>query len=321
MMSIGETLRQERVRRNLDLDRISKDLKISPRMLTAIEADRFDQLPGGVFTKSFVRQYARHLELDEDEIGRELQQVLEPPTPAAPSSSHSAPAEPIHVPRVKRWDSVGDAPRFQWGSPLKSLGLVVLVTLACSSVYTWWQRERKAPRAHPTVLAKQTAPALPAAAAPPPPVTPIAANAETTAPAPAPEPAGAQSADAKPEQPSAERQVAAPAVPESNPNPSGPVQVQVTAVEPVWVLVRADGKYSFSGTLDTNQTRTIGANENVTLRVGNAGGLTISLNGKPVGAIGNKGDVRTVQFTSGGFHIVPPEVPKPVSPTGPDDPL
>src|SRR5690348_11043592 len=155
MMSIGETLRQERARRNLDLDRISKDLKISPRMLQAIEGDRFDQLPGGVFTKSFIRQYARYLDLDEDEIGRELQHVLEP-TPVPASSSNPAPAEPIHVPRVKRWDSVGDAPRFQWASSLKSLGLVVLVTLACSTVYTWWQRERRTPTVHPTVEAKRS---------------------------------------------------------------------------------------------------------------------------------------------------------------------
>lgn len=321
MMSVGETLRQERARRNLDLDRISKDLKISQKMLHAIEADRFDQLPGGVFTKSFVRQYARYLDLDEDEISRELQHVLEPPTSLGATAPNAAPAELIHVPRVKRWDSVGDAPRFQWASSLKSLGLVVLVTLACSSVYTWWQRERKAQSARPAVVAKQATPATPAAVPPPsaPPV--VAANSAPAAPAPASEAAPPQSTDPKPDQASAERQASAPPVPDANPNPSGPVQVQVTAAEPVWVLARADGKYSFSGTLDTNQTRTIGANENVTLRVGNAGGLTISLNGKPVGSIGNKGDVRTVQFTSGGFHIVPPEVPKPVSPTEPDDPL
>ena len=70
MTSIGETLRRERVKRNLDLDRISNELKISSRLLEAIEAERFDKLPGGVFVKSFVRQYARLLELDE-ELGLE----------------------------------------------------------------------------------------------------------------------------------------------------------------------------------------------------------------------------------------------------------
>ena len=70
MNSIGETLRRERLRRNLDLDQISRELKISSRFLEAIEDERFDKLPAGVFAKSFVRQYARLLELDEEELAR-----------------------------------------------------------------------------------------------------------------------------------------------------------------------------------------------------------------------------------------------------------
>ena len=54
------------------------------------------------------------------------------------------------------------------------------------------------------------------------------------------------------------------------------------------------------------------ANEKVLLRLGNAGGVTITLNGKPIGAVGPKGQVRTVQFTSGGFQIV--AAPKPSLP-------
>ena len=58
---IGETLRRERLKRNLDFEQISRELKISRRFLEAIENDQFDKLPGGVFAKSFVRQYARLL--------------------------------------------------------------------------------------------------------------------------------------------------------------------------------------------------------------------------------------------------------------------
>ena len=93
------------------------------------------------------------------------------------------------------------------------------------------------------------------------------------------------------------------------------VRVEVTAQEPVWVLIRSDGKYLFSGTLEANQTRTVEAGKDVTLRVGNAGGLTVTLNGKPLPALGPKGQVRTVQLTSGGFQIVAP--PKPAPPSDP----
>ena len=70
MTPVGETLRRERLKRNLDLEEISRELKISPRFLKAIEDDQFDKLPGGVFAKSFVRQYARLLGLDEEQICR-----------------------------------------------------------------------------------------------------------------------------------------------------------------------------------------------------------------------------------------------------------
>ena len=83
------------------------------------------------------------------------------------------------------------------------------------------------------------------------------------------------------------------------------------------MLARTDGKYSFSGTLEANQTRTVEANSTVLLRLGNAGGVNITLNGKPIGAVGPKGQVRTVQLTSGGFEIV--AAPKP--PAVPLDPL
>ena len=58
MSSIGELLRRERIRRGFGLEQISQELKIAPRFLEAIEDDRFDRLPGALFAKSFVRQYA-----------------------------------------------------------------------------------------------------------------------------------------------------------------------------------------------------------------------------------------------------------------------
>jgi hypothetical protein len=98
-------------------------------------------------------------------------------------------------------------------------------------------------------------------------------------------------------------------------NPNAAVRVELTADEPVWVLVRTDGKYLFSGTLGAKESRTFDAANTVLLRLGNAGGVTIALNGKPVGSVGPKGQVRTVQFTSGGFEIVP--VAKPPAPLDP----
>jgi hypothetical protein len=65
--AFGEKLRKQREQRGISLDAISTTTKISPRMLRAIEDEYFDQLPGGVFNKGFVRAYARQVGLDEEE--------------------------------------------------------------------------------------------------------------------------------------------------------------------------------------------------------------------------------------------------------------
>jgi hypothetical protein len=76
--AFGEKLRKQREHRGLTLDAISTTTKISTRMLGAIEDERFDQLPGGVFNKGFVRAYARQVGLDEEEtIGDYLAALAE----------------------------------------------------------------------------------------------------------------------------------------------------------------------------------------------------------------------------------------------------
>jgi cytoskeleton protein RodZ len=316
MTAIGETLRRERLRRNLDLETISSELKISPRILCAIEEEKFDRLPGGVFAKSFVRQYAHLLGLDEEEMANEVQRILQPePEPSQlPRVDRPAPI-PIQLPRVERWETVGDS-RFKWSSPLPALALVVVVMMGCAGVYSWWQRTRHTVVAHdnavPRTVSQQTPPQTP---------RPPAGQAPTPQPAvpnPRPETAAADRAttDRAASPGTLVKQPESPSAPPLS-NPNAPVRVELVADEPVWVLARTDGKYLFSGTMEANQTRTVEANSTVLLRLGNAGGVNITLNGKPLGAVGPKGQVRTVQLTSGGFEIV--AVPK--APSLPLDPL
>src|SRR5438128_780087 len=110
MTSVGETLRRERLRTGLDLHKVAEDTKISVRMLELIEADQFDKLPGGVFARSFVGQYARALGLDADEVLSEFRKTVEPdegPTPPAPPAEESPLQPNIRVARVSRMP--------QWG--------------------------------------------------------------------------------------------------------------------------------------------------------------------------------------------------------------
>jgi cytoskeleton protein RodZ len=320
MTSIGEILRRERLKRNLDLGQIAQELRISARFLSAIEADELDKLPGGIFTKSFTMQYARLLGLDEERIAGELQRTLDPPREQPAPVEAARPADSaIRVPRVEEWKAVGEG-RFRWSaSSLSAAALVVVVMLACSglyALYAWWQRAHRPVVGYrtPAIAAVQQAPP-PAPLQPPPspqvqPST-VPAGTQPVSGAPAPtastgQPAPAATAPLRPPVPVA----GSPA-----PNPSAPVRVEVSADESVWVLARSDGKYLFSGTLGARESRTFEGTSTVLLRLGNAGGVSIALNGKPVGPVGPRGQVRTVQFTSGGFEIV--AVPKPAAPLDP----
>jgi cytoskeleton protein RodZ len=290
MTSIGETLRGERLRRNLELPQISHTLKISAKFLEAMEADRFDKLPGGVFTKSFVRQYAQYLGLDDQEIAASLQRMLEPPS-VAPEVSEAKPqvAVNIDLPRVTNLLSVSDS-RSAWPSSLKALALVVVVVMVCSAVYSWSQRGRRSAAApgNAAVAAQKTNSPQPLL------VKPVEAAQKLAA--------------SPPDAATAERLAAS------------PVRVQLTAEKAVWVQATTDGKSAFSGTIEPSASRIIEANDRVFLKLGNAGGVRVWLNGKPVGPLGTEGEVLRVQFTSGGFQIVPAEAPAPTPDDGPSEP-
>lgn len=68
MPSLGEDLKRAREERGVTLRKISESTHIGMRFLQAIENDTYDELPGGIFNRSFVRSYARHVGLDEDQV-------------------------------------------------------------------------------------------------------------------------------------------------------------------------------------------------------------------------------------------------------------
>jgi hypothetical protein len=68
--------------------------------------------------------------------------------------------------------------------------------------------------------------------------------------------------------------------------------------------VSSDGTPVFSGVLEANQTKTIEGKEFAKLRIGNAAGLEVRLNGKPLGPLGAHGQVRDLVFTPDKFQFV-----------------
>jgi cytoskeleton protein RodZ len=287
--SFGEQLRQARERRNISLQEISAATKIGLRALQALEAEHFEQLPGGIFNKGFVRAYARYVGLDEEEM-------LEAYRAAAKSDGAANELRTIADQVAARQTDSGLN-----GNVLIGV-LALLVALGLGAV--WFREHRREAREQAAAqLATQTqaeqSAQFPARQtetqpnAPPPPAAPQASPA-TQPPASsvaAPAPAAAPS-----------RAAAAPGS-----QPAGPVEIAVTATQPTWISIRSDGKMVDSVLMDPQQpnlrTRTYKASDKLRMVVGNAGGIEVVSNGKPVGPLGKTGQTAIVTFTAQGMHI------------------
>lgn len=269
MNSIGEKLREERLRLGFSIEQISETTKINPSLLEAIEANELERLPGAFFTRSFIRQYAHALGIDAAELEPELERIAAAEDALTRESEFER--EAISVPPVDSGIGRSRTPR-----SLGALATFVLILAACSGLYILWQRSRQAPPPE-TAAAPQIQQVH---AEPGPAVTPAV------------------------EQPQA------PAPPPAEPQLS-PVKVQIRARAPSWVRLAADGHLVFSGTLQTDETRAVEAQQLIELRTGNAAGLEVIWNGKPAGPLGAEGQVRNAEFTPSGFRVFGSPAPKP----------
>jgi transcriptional regulator with XRE-family HTH domain len=68
MASFGEELKRERELRGISLKEIAEATKISIRFLEALEQDKFEMLPGGIFNRGFIRAYTRFIGVDGEEM-------------------------------------------------------------------------------------------------------------------------------------------------------------------------------------------------------------------------------------------------------------
>jgi cytoskeletal protein RodZ len=266
---VGDTLRRARVRQGLRLEQVAAKTKIGSHFLHAMEQNRFENLPGGLFTRSFLRQYTHILGLNEDEIIAALkQQFEEPPLPL--------PVLPQHRSRIPQ------LPAFGW--------LVVMI-IVCSGVYVLWENVR---RSLPVAKATST-PKLVEETGPKPlnqvaPADTIAVHSADL---------GRSTVDAS----------------GLSPQPEGTVHALFTATEAVWISVKSGNTPVYAGTLEEKQSKEFETSGKMTVLVGNAGGLRLSVNGTPAAPIGAHGQVQLLELTANGAQIVPRKPSIPLQPS------
>jgi cytoskeleton protein RodZ len=114
MPEIGETLRETRMRRRIDMTEVEAATKIRAKYLRALENEEWDLLPGPTFVKTFLRTYAEYLDLDPRLLVEEYRQRYE-----RPSTQDLTPFGPRRRQRP---------PRRHWGPGLAiGLGIVILL--------------------------------------------------------------------------------------------------------------------------------------------------------------------------------------------------
>jgi cytoskeleton protein RodZ len=87
--------------------------------------------------------------------------------------------------------------------------------------------------------------------------------------------------------------------------PGYKVLLELLAREETWLSVSSDGHPVFSGILARNESKSVEGREFAKLKVGNAAGLEVRLNGKLISPLGGRGQVLVVVFHPDNFQIVP----------------
>ena len=323
LKELGELFRTERERKGLSIADVVQRTKISKTNILALEAGDPARLPHPVYAKGFVRNYARLLGLDPETcVAVMAEQFVAEDNVSVPQPSLDGPDQEILPPR-----------RGKSGFGVFLAGILAIALLA-GGVFLLTSRQ-EAPRPAPTEQpaaqeqapeqapeqtpeqeqtqgqeqepqfpeaapqAGEGTPAPQAAAGPAAPAPPVQgqAPAQPQAAAPAPAPA----ASAAPQAPVAP--APAPAQAEAAPEqqaPHGAQRLVVTAREACWVFAKADGDRAAAVdiVLQPGQSRTLHFRKDLELKLGNAGGVSVTLNGEKVALQAQSGQVRTLNFTA-----------------------
>ena len=264
MPALGERFRAAREARGLSLSDVAEQIRIRSVYLAAIEDENWSAIGAPVYVRGFLRTYGRFLGLDTDEIVAEF------------GGASSEPAPPVVVASQKSTYVTGEPDPPRHLSPLlwaASLIAVALIAYVFYSALTMHQRQNASVAVLPSNTATATSSASADVVSPTPDasLSPEASPVASGSPGPNPSPSGSPAADI-----------------------SNSLDVRLTAAS--WVRVTVDGSVSMEGTFPAGTARRFHGKVAL-LRIGNAGGVEVSVDGKDVGPLGKAGDVVERSFT------------------------
>ncbi|MCI0490823.1 MAG: helix-turn-helix domain-containing protein [Blastocatellia bacterium] len=131
MPTLGEELKRRREERDIPLADISEATKIGTRFLKAIESNNFSTLPGGIFTRSFIRAYAKAVGMNEDEaIGLYQQQTAVQREEPQPQTVIEQPLRPAQQPSRSNPPTIRRAPtQTSWPTIIITGGIIIFLAI------------------------------------------------------------------------------------------------------------------------------------------------------------------------------------------------
>lgn len=254
---IGDLLRRERERQNLSIKDIEKATSIRALYIDAIEKGEYKTLPGEVYAKGFVRNYANYLKLNANEIVNAFNEEMHPQEELQDAAGSSSAEE-------ARQEQSAERNREEYRGP------------KITSLESY-PMEKKSHGVRNALMVAAAVFVVAFAA-----LIAFGGDEEPSAPAPR----------AKTQTQQGQKQT------EAAPKPAADgVEMKLSFTDRCWTEVVVDGKTEFEGTAEKGKVLTLKGKDKVRITAGNAGALSYSLNGKDMGAIGQKGEVVEKTFT------------------------
>lgn len=287
-VGVGERLRNARTARGLTLGDIEAATRIKQQYLDALEREAWDELPGATYVRGFLASYARHLGISTDEILGLSPSVQTPFTP---------------LPRSVEVRITPGNPQSRLRRIVKAIAVIVVAgAVVLAYVVVGQLRQFAATRPRPEAPASvssgaggsagsQSAAPQPAGASA---VTPPSGGQAPGAPPPAPGPAGGPTVAGTSEPPATGAASAGTLPVGQN------IVITAQATDRSWVRVVSDDSVVFEGFVSAGDHQVWQGRRRVSIRVGNASALDLSVNGQSVGRLGNPGDVAERTFSVGG---------------------
>ena len=272
---IGPALEKARTDRGLSLDDVEQATKIRKRYLEGLEREDYGMLPDAVYVQGFLKTYANYLGLDGDEMSQEFRSSRRPRRERQFNYSQPAGSD-FEQPLINPGGVTGARRRRISGGTILTIMVAVLVlALVIGGLYFIGRGSQAFSETNPPESAQS-----------------------------APRGDGGQGEASPSDLPDSESDQEAESVSEITPETKseGPASETLRAEVRVeerssWLEIRADGETSFTQLAEPGFSETFEAKRKLSVTTGDAGAVSVTVNGQDVGVLGESGQVLTRDWT------------------------